>query len=189
MNFKVLFLLSAFVLAASVLASEGYLLSQARNAVAALAQGNGQQKAANDQLAKQIEGLHLSKSRIDALFLRLSDSIIAPRAVISLHVGQSSSSNLDGSPLEATGIGAFTQAGFIVQPLRVPNGEMSVICEAGSASLEFHRLVPLLAEQENADLFLYFDKVVLSRPASVRPFSNDPTYLDTRLTIRLLTSK
>ncbi|MBV9273901.1 MAG: hypothetical protein JO333_08400 [Verrucomicrobia bacterium] len=189
MKFQVLSLFSAFVLAACVLVSEGYLLWQARNAIAALAQGNDQQKAANDQLAKQIEGLQLSKSRIDALFLRLSDSVIAPRGVSSLHVGQSSSSNLEGSAIEPTGIGAFTQAGFVVQPLRVPNGEMSVICEAGTANLEFHRLVPLLAEQENADLFLYFDKVVLSRPASVRPFSNDPTYLDTRLTIRLLTSK
>jgi hypothetical protein len=189
MKFKVLFLLSAFVLAACILFPEGYLLWQARNAVSAFAQGNDQQKTANDQLAKQIEGLQLSKSRIDALFLRLNDSIIAPRGVSSLQLAQSSSYNLDGSVLEPTGIGAFTQAGFVVQPLRVPNGEMSVICEAGTANLEFHRLVPLLAEQENANLFLYFDKVVLSRPASVRPFSNDPTYLDTRLTIRLLTSK
>jgi hypothetical protein len=117
--------------------------------------------------------------------------MIASRGASSLRINSAPAAqfNSESSSLEPAGIAGFTQAGLIVQPVRVPNGEMSIIYEAGTASLEFHRLVPLLAEQENADLFLYFDRVLLSRPASIPPFSADPTYLETRLTIRMLTSK
>jgi hypothetical protein len=190
-KFKAIFLFGAIVVSAGLLGLELKLLADGWTAVQLLDQENKKQETANNHLEGEIEGLRVSKARIEALYTRLSDTMIASRGTSSLHINSTPMAplNSDGSAFEAAGIAGFTQAGLIVQPVRVPNGEMSIIYEAGTASLEFHRLVPLLAEQENADLFLYFDKVLLSRPPSIPPFSTDPTYLDTRLTIRLLTGK
>jgi len=191
MKFKAIFLFGAIVVSAGLLGLELKLLADGWTAVQLLDQENKRQETANNHLEGEIEGLQVSKARIEALYTRLSDTMIASRGTSSLHINSTPMAplNSDGSSFEAAGIAGFTQAGLIVQPVRVPNGEMSIIYEAGTASLEFHRLVPLLAEQENADLFLYFDKVLLSRPPSIPPFSTDPTYLDTRLTIRMLTGK
>lgn len=191
MQFKAIFITAAILVAAGQLGLELNLLAKGRSAVRLLDQENREQETANDHLAGETEGLRVSKARIEALYSRLSDTMIASRGASSLHINSAPTAplNSETSSLEAAGIAGFTQAGLIVQPVRVPNGEMSIIYEAGTASLEFHRLVPLLAEQENADLFLYFDRVLLSRPASIPPFSTDPTYLDTRLTIRMLTAK
>jgi hypothetical protein len=191
MQFKAIFFTAAILVAAGLLGLELNLLAKGRSAVRLLDQENREQEAANDHLAGETEGLRVSKARIEALYSRLSDTMVASRGASSLHINSAPTAplNSETSSLEPAGIAGFTQAGLIVQPVRVPNGEMSIIYEAGTASLEFHRLVPLLAEQENADLFLYFDRVLLSRPASIPPFSSDPTYLDTRLTIRMLTAK
>ena len=191
MKFKAIFLFGAIVVSAGLLGLELKLLADGWTAVQLLDQENKKQETANNHLEGEIEGLRVSKARIEALYTRLSDTMIASRGTSSLHINSTPMAplNSDSSSFEAAGIAGFTQAGLIVQPVRVPNGEMSIIYEAGTASLEFHRLVPLLAEQENADLFLYFDKVLLSRPPSIPPFSTDPTYLDTRLTIRMLTGK
>ena len=187
-----MFLLGSILVCSGLIVTEAYLLAGGRRAILTLSQENQQQKGANDRLESEIQGLRVSKPRIDALFLRLSDALIVSRGTSSLHIvgpGQSSSSGSESASLDPAGVAGFVQAGLITQPLRVPNGEMSIIYEAGTASLEFHRLVPLLADQENADLFLYLDKIVLSRPPGTRPFSTEPTYLDTRLTIRMLTTK
>jgi len=191
MQFKAIFFIAAILVAAGLLGLELNLLTKGRSAVRLLDQENREQETANDHLAGETEGLRVSKARIEALYSRLSDTMIASRGASSLHINSAPTAPLNGetSSLEPPGIAGFTQAGLIVQPVRVPNGEMSIIYEAGTAGLEFHRLVPLLAEQENADLFLYFDRVLLSRPASIPPFSTDPTYLDTRITIRMLTAK
>ena len=191
MQFKAIFFIAAILVAAGLLGLELNLLTKGRSAVRLLDQENREQETANDHLAGETEGLRVSKARIEALYSRLSDTMIASRGASSLHINSAPTAplNSENSSLEPAGIAGFTQAGLIVQPVRVPNGEMSIIYEAGTASLEFHRLVPLLAEQENADLFLYFDRVLLSRPASIPPFSTDPTYLDTRITIRMLTAK
>jgi hypothetical protein len=191
MKFKAAFFLCALVISAGVLGLELKALVDGWTEVQLLDQENNHQDTANNHLEGEIEGLRVSKARIEALYTRLSDTMIASRSASSLHINSTPTTPLssDGSTLEAAGIAGFTQAGLIVQPVRVPNGEMSIIYEAGTASLEFHRLVPLLAEQENADLFMYFDKVLLSRPPNIQPFSTDPTYLDTRLTIRMLTGK
>jgi hypothetical protein len=192
MKFKAIFLLAAIVISVGLLGLELKLLADGWTAAGFLDQENKRQEIANTHLEGEIEGLRVSKARIEALYTRLSDTMIASRGTSSsLHINSTLTAPLngDGSSFEATGIAGFTQAGLIVQPVRVPNGEMSIIYEAGTAGLEFHRLVPLLAEQENADLFLYFDKVLLSRPPSIPPFSTDPTYLDTRLTVRMLTGK
>jgi hypothetical protein len=191
MKFRAVFLMVVVAISTGLLALELNLIAKARSAVQLLDQENRQQEIASKHLEGEIEGLRVSKPRIEALYSRLSDTMIAARATSSLHMNSSPAVQLNNeSPtLETAGIAGFTQAGLVVQPVRVPNGEMSIIYEAGTVGLEFHRLVPLLAEQENADLFLYFDKVLLSRPANIQPFSVDPTYLDTRLTIRMLTAK
>jgi hypothetical protein len=191
MKFKATFLFGVIVVSAGLLGLELKFLADGWNAVELLDQENNQQEVANNHLEGEIEGLRISKARIEALYTRLSDTMIASRGTSSLHINSTPTAPLNGdnSPFETAGITGFTQAGLIVEPVRVPNGEMSIIYEAGTAGLEFHRLVPLLAEQENADLSLYFDKVLLSRPPSIPPFSTDPTYLDTRLTIRMLTGK
>ena len=191
MKFKAFFLFAAIVVSAGLLGLELKLLADGWTAAQFLDQENRQQEVANNHLEGEIEGLRVSKARIEALYTRLSDTMIASRGTSSLHINSTPTVPLNGdnSPFETAGIAGFTQAGLIVEPVRVPNGEMSIIYEAGTAALEFHRLVPLLAEQESADLFLYFDKVLLSRPPSIPPFSTDPTYLDTRLTIRMLTGK
>src|SRR5215469_789595 len=191
MKFKAIFLFGAIVASAGLLGLELKLLAAGWTAVKLLDQENRQQEAANNHLEGEIEGLRVSKARIEALYTRLSDTMIASRGTSPLHINSTPTVPLNGdnSSFEAAGIAGFTQAGLIVQPVRVPNGEMSIIYEAGTAGLEFHRLLPLLAEQENANLFLYFDKVLLSRPPNIPPFSTDPTYLDTRLTVRMLTGK
>jgi hypothetical protein len=191
MQFKAIFFIAATLIAVGMAGLELNLLARGRMAVRLLERENRQQATVNDHLASEIEGLRVSKARIEALYSRLSDTMIASRSTSSLHINSTSTAplNSETSSFESAGIAGFTQAGLIVQPVRVPNGEMSIIYEAGTASLEFHRLLPLLAEQENADLFLYLDKVLLSRPGSIPPFSTDPTYLDTRLTIRMLTAK
>jgi hypothetical protein len=191
MRFKAMFLLGAIAVSVGWLGLELKLLVDGWTASQLLDQENKRQEAANNRQESEIDGLRVSKARIEALYTRLSETMIASRGASSLHINSTPTMPLtgDSSSFDAAGIVGFTQAGLIVQPVRVPNGEMSIIYEAGTASLEFHRVVPLLAEQENADLFLYFDKVSLSRPASIPPFSTDPTYLDTRLTIRMLTGK
>ena len=191
MQFKAIFFIAAILVAGGLLGLELNMLAGGRAVVRLLDQQNRQQETANDHLGGEIEGLRVSKARVEALYSRLSDTMIASRGASSLHINSAPTAplNSESTSLEPAGIAGFTQAGLIVQPVRVPNGEMSIIYEAGTASLEFHRLVPLLAEQENADLFLYFDRVLLSRPPSTPPFSTDPTYLDTRLTIRMLTAK
>ena len=191
MKFKAIFLIGAIVVSAGLLGLELKVLVDGWTAVQFSDQENKRQEVANNHLEGEIEGLRVSKARIEALYTRLSDTMIASRGTSSLHINSAPTVPLngDGSSFETAGIAGFTQAGLIVQPVRVPNGEMSIIYEAGTAGLDFHRLVPLLAEQENADLFLYFDKVLLSRPPSIPPFSTDPTYLETRLTIRMLTGK
>ena len=191
MKFKAIFLFSVIVVSAGLLGLELKFLADGWNAVGLLDQENNQQEVANNHLEGEIEGLRISKARIEALYTRFSDTMIASRGTSSLHINSTPTAPLNGdnSSFETAGIAGLTQSGLIVEPVRVPNGEMSIIYEAGTAGLEFHRLVPLLAEQENADLFLYFDKVLLSRPPSIPPFSTDPTYLDTRLTIRMLTGK
>jgi hypothetical protein len=191
MKFKALFLFAAILVSAGLLGLELKLLVDGWTAAQFLDQENKQQEIAQDHLEGEIEGLRVSKARIEALYTRLSDTMIASRGTSSLHINSTPTTPLTGggSSFEAAGITGFTQAGLIVQPVRVPNGEMSITYEAGTAGLEFHRLVPLLAEQENADLFLYFDKVLLSRPPNIPPFTTEPTYLETRLTIRMLTGK
>jgi hypothetical protein len=146
---------------------------------------------ANSRLEAELNGLRQSQARINALFVRLNESIARAR---SSEIGRDSTNrallaNREMVEQEPFAISRMTEMGVVIQPARVPNGETAAIYMAGSSTLEFSRAVSLIAELENSNAFLYFDKVVLSRPATVPAFSTAPTYLDCRFTVRLLSGK
>jgi hypothetical protein len=146
---------------------------------------------ANGRLEAEINGLRLSQPRIDALFARLNESVARTK---NLELNRSSTdrsllANREATDQESFVINRLTEMGVVTQAVRVPNGETAVIYLAGSSTLEFSRIVSLIAELENANAFLYFDKVALNRPAAVPAFSTAPTYLDGRFTLRVLSGK
>lgn len=152
---------------------------------------NQLQIQANGRLEAEIDGLKLSQPRINALFARLNESVARTR---SLELNQSSTNRSPAANREAIEqepfvISRLAEMGVVTQPSRVPNGEIATIYIAGFSTLEFTRAASLIAELENANAFLYFDKVVLNRPAAVPAFSTAPTYLDGRFTVRLLSGK
>ena len=140
----------------------------------------------SERLRAEIQALKALQPHIYAMFARLNDAVFNPKAA---EAGQTSGrSRL--RPLDAherpSAIEAIVDAGVVVQPGRPALGETSAIFEAGSSRLEFQRLIALLAEQENSNAFLYFDRLLLNRPAAVPPFSELPTYIDARFSIRVL---
>lgn len=179
------------VLVVFLLAGEAALFVRAWFVLEDLRLTNQLQIRANGRLEAEISGLKLSQPRIDALFTRLNESIARTKN------SELSRGSVDRSDLAKRGaadqepfvIGRLTEMGVVIQPARVPNGETAVIYLAGSSTLEFSRIVSLVAELENSNAFLYFDKVALNRPAAVPAFSTAPTYLDSRFTLRLLSEK
>jgi hypothetical protein len=174
-----------------LLAGEIFFLVRGWSDLEALRVVNQLQIQANGRLEAEIDGLKLSQPRINALFVRLNESVARTR---SLELSQSSTNrpptaNREAIEQEPFVISRLAEMGVVTQPSRVPNGEIATIYIAGFSTLEFTRAASLIAELENSNAFLYFDKVVLNRPAAVPAFSTVPTYLDGRLTVRLLTGK
>ena len=185
-------LASVGAMASVLLGAEAICLSRMTTAIDELARQNRAQRLLNGRLRSEIQGLRLSQAKVSAMYVRLNDAIVGPKglegthgpvAVNPLHSGLP---DLAGRPFA---IQQLAEAGAVVQPTRPSAGEAAITYEAGCSKLEFQRLVALLAEQENSNAFLYFDRVFLSRPGSTQPFSRDPTYLDARFSIRLLSSK
>ena len=174
-----------------LLAGEIFFLVRGWSDLEALRVANQLQIQANGRLEAEINGLKLSQPRIDALFTRLNESVARTK---NLELNRSSTNrsllaNREASDQEPFVINRLTEMGVVTQPARVPNGETAAIYVAGSSTLEFSRVVSLIAELENANAFLYFDKVALNRPSAVPAFSTAPTYLDGRFTLRLLSGK
>ena len=174
-----------------LLAGEIFFLVRGWSDLEALRVVNQLQIQANGRLEAEIDGLKLSQPRINALFVRLNESVARTR---SLELSQSSTNrpptaNREAIEQEPFIISRLTEMGVVTQPSRVPNGEIATIYIAGFSTLEFTRAASLIAELENSNAFLYFDKIVLNRPAAVPAFSTTPTYLDGRLTVRLLSGK
>ena len=172
----------------AILCAENALLQSGRRAVEELERQNAVSEQGNRRLADEGKALQAYRSRIDALYLRLKDSLAAPRV---LAAGSNRSAVRPEDPVDqgTRVIQQLNDAGVITQQNRTMPGEMAQIHEAGASRLELHRLIPLLTEQENSNAFLFVDRIVLSRPSSVPPFSSEPTYLDARFTIRLMTGK
>jgi hypothetical protein len=174
-----------------LLAGEIFFLVRGWSDLEALRVANQLQIQANGRLEAEIDGLKLSQPRINALFARLNESVARTK---SLELNQSSTNrpptaNREAIEQEPFVISRLAEMGVVTQPSRVPNGEIATIYIAGFSTLEFTRAASLIAELENSNAFLYFDKVVLNRPAAVPAFSTTPTYLDGRLTVRLLSGK
>jgi hypothetical protein len=174
-----------------LLAGEIFFLVRSWSDLEALRVANQLQIQANGRLEAEIDGLKLSQPRINALFARLNESVARTK---SLELNQSSTNrpptaNREAIEQEPFVISRLAEMGVVTQPSRVPNGEIATIYIAGFSTLEFTRAASLIAELENSNAFLYFDKVVLNRPAAVPAFSTTPTYLDGRLTVRLLSGK
>jgi len=134
-----------------------------------------------------MQGLKALQPHITAMFARLNDAVFNPR-ITEQTSGRPRLRPLNGFE-RPSAIQAFADAGVVVQPGRSTLGESSAIFEAGSSRLEFQRLIALLAEQENSNAFLYLDRLLLSRPAAIPPFSELPTYIDARFSIRILATR
>jgi hypothetical protein len=174
-----------------LLAGEIFFLARGWSDLEDLRLASQLQIQTNRRLEGEIDGLKLSQPRITALFARLNESVTRTS---NQELNRSSSNrplttsreNVDQGPFV---ISRLTEMGVVSQPSRVPNGESAAIYIAGSSTLEFSRVVSLVAELENSDPFLYFDKIVLNRPDAVPAFSTAPTYLDSRFMVRLLSEK
>jgi hypothetical protein len=147
---------------------------------------NDQLEAANSQIRRHIAELRSATQKISAIFARLNDGIVrVPGNEGRLPTpGRIPIGNPDDDSKVAK---SLREDGLVVKSVQQGRHETSVSFEAGSNHLELHRLLPLLAEQENSNAFLFVDKLDLGRPAEIPAFSMNPTGLETRLLIRVLT--
>ena len=149
--------------------------------------GNVRRASQNALDLRRITDLSAAAVRINGLYLRLQD----PTSTNSQNVQQLPS--LDGGVARQNGsepmvIQDFIKAGFAVVPSNQRKHDSSIVFELGSNHLEFHRLVPLIAQEENSNVFLFIDHLELLRPKTTMPFSQHPTALQARLTARMFTS-
>ena len=139
----------------------------------------------NALASRKITDLNAASVRINGLYLRLQDPL------------PSSAPNLAQLPTpvnnglrqtEPIVIQDFVKAGLAAVPSAVTRTEASISYELGSTRFEFHRLVPLIAQAENSNVLLFFDRVELVRPQTTEPFSLRPTALQARFTARIFTA-
>jgi hypothetical protein len=147
---------------------------------------NDQLEAGNSRMQRHIAELRSATQKISATFTRLNDGIIR----VAGNEGRlpTPGRNPKGNPEYADSKVAksLRESGLVVKSLQEGRRETSISIEVGSNQLELHRLVPFLAEQENSNAFLFIDKLDLVRPIEIPAFSMNPTGLQTRLLIRVL---
>jgi hypothetical protein len=149
-------------------------------------QTNDRLEALNLQAERRIAELHSAAQKIGVVFTRLNDGI--ERVFSSEGRLPTPSQNPKSKSHESDSRAArlLRENGFGVSSLPGARRESSVSFLVGSDHFELHRLVPLLAEEENSNAFLFVDKLDLVRPLLVPAFSMNPTSLETRFTIRVL---
>ncbi|MBV8142683.1 MAG: hypothetical protein JO279_00345 [Verrucomicrobia bacterium] len=135
---------------------------------------------------RKIVDLRAAAVRINGLYLRLHD----PSASPSPNAQQLPPlvSGIRQNAPEPMVIQDFLKAGFSKMPSAAMRPEASIGYELRSNQLEFHRLVPLIAQEENSNAFLFLDHLEFIRPKTTEPFSPRPTALQARLTARMFTS-
>jgi hypothetical protein len=176
---------SAFVLAFCILAllgAEIYWLYGWHSANEELLVSNNRLSAANALDSRKIAELKAASVRINGLYLRFQEP---PSPNPSAQFPLSPVAGLRQT--EPVVIQDFIKAGL----LAVPSGAMlndTSSYELGSTRLEFHRLVPLIAQAENSNPFLFLDHVELIRPKSSAPFSMKATALEARFAARIFTA-
>jgi hypothetical protein len=146
-------------------------------------------RRANQNAMEQskITDLKAAAERIKGLYLRLQDAILTPTKTaqelpsLAKSATKENSSRSGPEPIED-----FRKAGFEILPAPEKKAESSKAFDLGSNQLEFHRIVPLLAQAENSNPFLFIDHLAIARPKATEAFSRKPTALQSRLTVRLL---
>jgi hypothetical protein len=135
---------------------------------------------------RKIMDLRAASVRINGLYLRLQD----PSTSASQNVQQLPSmvSGVRQNAQEPMVIQDFLKAGFAAVASAATRPEASIGYDLGSNQLEFHRLVPLIAQEENSNVFLFIDHLEFIRPKTTEPFATHPTALQARLTVRMFTS-
>jgi hypothetical protein len=139
--------------------------------------------------SRQITALSENRSRIDVFYLRLKDAVHHRQTSLGTPGPSGRALRDDATDQEPESIRHFRDEGVVTQLTRTSPGEMALTYEGGASRLELHRLIPLLAEQENSNPFLFVDRLSLTRPTGVAAFSLEPTYLESRFTVRLLINK
>jgi hypothetical protein len=178
---------SALVLAALILAllgAEIYWLYGWHGANEDLLLANIRRSGENMLDARKITELKAASVRITGLYLRLQDPLLStpstpPQLPASVGNGLRKTDPIVVQDLIKGGLAA------------VPSGVMradSIGYELGSTRLEFQRLVPLIAQAENSNPFLFVDHLELIRPKTAEPFSMRPTPLEARFTVRIFTA-
>jgi hypothetical protein len=134
---------------------------------------------------RKIADLRAAVTRINGLYLRFQDPIVAGQNV--QHLPSLDHGGARQNSPEPVAIQDFAKAGFAAVPGAKRRRESSIAFELASNQLEFHRIVPLLAQEENSNVFLFIDHLELSRPKTTEPFSEHPTALQSRLRVRMFT--
>jgi hypothetical protein len=148
---------------------------------------NDQLETANSEMQRHIVGLRSETQRINATFVRLNDGIVRVSGIEGRLPIPGHSPNSNPEYDDSKVAKSFREYGLVIKSVQEGHHETCASFEAGSNHLELHRLLPLLAEQENSNAFLFFDKLDLVRPSEIPAFSMNPTGLETRLLMRVLT--
>jgi hypothetical protein len=151
-----------------------------------LAMANVRRAGQNAIDGRKVLELRSAAVRIDGLYLRLQDPLTA-----APQPGQQPPGLLNApraSSTEPMVIQDFVKAGLKAVPTGAVHSESGVGYQLGSDQLEFHRLVPLIAQEENSNVFLFIDHLEFLRPKATGPFSMKPTALQTRLSARMFTT-
>jgi hypothetical protein len=148
---------------------------------------NDQLETANSQMQRHIAELRSATQKISATFTRLNDGIVRVSGIEGRL--PTPGRTLESNPVydDSKVAKSLRDYGLVVKSFQEGRHEASVGFEVGSNHLELHRLLPVLAEEENSNAFLFVDKLDLLRPAEIPAFSMKPTGLQTRLLIRVLT--
>jgi hypothetical protein len=186
---QIAFLGGIALLVFGFLSLEVFCLVQTKKCSNAILTQNLIQQQQNERMRSEIQGIKAIQPKISAMFVRLNDAVFSPKmGETGERSGRSNLRLLSGDQRPSV-VQMIAGAGVVVHPAKAIPGESSAIFEAGSSRLEFQRLIPLLAEQENSNAFLYFDRLLLSRPATTQPFSESPTYIEARFSIRILATR
>jgi hypothetical protein len=168
-----------------ILTGEVLWLWQLSRANSQLEQDNGRLRENLQRIKAHTDELRTNEPRIKAIYTRLNDAVVIRKAGDRLPSPGAAirSQKTTGEPPV---IRAFRENGCDV--VYSPNelGNLSVTYALGSTGIEFHRLVPLIAQEENSNSFLVVDSLELTRPEGTAPFSQKPTALNAHLVLRLL---
>jgi len=172
----------------AVVSLESIYLAGVRQQNEEMRNSNQELEASNQQLQRHIGELRSSLPKINATFARLNDSVVRVtgsegRLPTPGHMVKNVSEFAESKVVKS-----LHEYGLAVKSLQEGRRETSISFEVASNRLELHRLIPFLAQEENSNAFLFVDKLDLARPVQVPAFFLNPTALETRLLLRILSA-